>query len=133
MILINATGLLAVIVWHAYCPTFGEIEHFDHEYDREHYDALPHLYMVLVKNGGGPSGIPVGTFVVKTRDHHDHATFPELMMQCAQGCFGKELTDRWNVIARPQKITLEGEPLSGVEMLRMTVNLMLAHSPASTV
>lgn len=68
MLLITPSGLAAVITWHAFFNGTQAIEHFDHDYRIEEYDVLPHLYLVLVKDGAGSNGIPVAAFVVKTRD-----------------------------------------------------------------
>lgn len=133
MLLITSGGVAAVITWHAIFNGTQAIEHFDHDYQIEEYDALPHLYLVLVKDGAGAVGRPVAAYVIKTRDGHNEGGFADVISQCASACLGQERVDRWNVHLRPQKITADGGPLTENEMLRMTLDLLLVHSPASVV
>lgn len=132
MNLYDKDGLAAVITWHGFCDGLASITHFDHDYTLEDYEALPNLYFVLVKDGGGMKGVPVAGFLVKSRPDHTAEEFPGLMRLCAGACLSEERVEAWDTHIRPQKLTVQGGPLVEADILATMTRLLMQHMPASS-
>mgnify|MGYP001105320954 CR=1 FL=1 len=120
----------AVITMHGFYSGAQSITHFEHAYELADYEALPHLYFVLIMGRSASEAMPVAGFFIKTRDTHLDESFDVLMHAAAETVFGFERLASWQPSVRPAKIGVDGGPLGEVEMLRIMVDRFLKNTPA---
>lgn len=123
----------AVITMHGFYNGAQSITHFDHAYELADYEALPHLYFMLVMDRSGSQATPAAGFFIKTRDTHEHAGFGGLMHAATETIFGTEQLARWQPSVIPSRLGVDGGPLSEAEMLRIMVDRFLKNTPAVRV
>lgn len=125
-------GNVTVPLFHCVFNADGSISHWATSFDQQLYDALDHLYLVMLANDrSGRRAVP-GAFMIRTSHHHDDPDFPESLV--ALRSWATPLQPHWSSDTKrlPGKVQLKGPPPTEKEFLTLAIQQFTKFSSAGS-